>query len=296
MRPGLRFITPAAIYLALLVVYPTIYLYYMIFHSFNPLFEVTPRYAGLQNFATLVRDPDASYSILAMLLLSGISVPTQLALGTLIAILFTSPRLYGKILARSILLIPLSIPSVIVGLNWKMIFFTYGPLNSFLSSIGLQPQPWLSAPFGDPFNTFFVLAVLDVWQWTPLVALAVAAGIESIPPSVREAAELDGATRMQMIRHIILPLSRTIIIIILLFRLIDSLKVFDIIYMLTFGGPGNVTTTLPFYIYKVGFTLTAARADIGYASLLSVILLLIATMLVLTVLTRVLNVKRVVWE
>ncbi len=293
---GLLFIAPATVYLVALVIYPTVYLYYMIFHSLNPLFDVTPRFVGLQNIFTLLQDPDASYAILAMLLLTGITVPVQLALGSLLALLFTSPHLRGRLLLRSIMLIPLSIPAVIVGLNWKMIFFTYGPLNTFLSSVGLEPQPWLSAPFGHPFNTFFVLAVLDVWQWTPFVALAVAAGIESIPPYIQEAAALDGATRLQMIRHIVFPLSKTVIIIVLLFRLIDSLKIFDIIYMLTFGGPGNITTTLPFYIYKVGFTLTAAKADIGYASLLAVILLLIATFLVMFVLTRVLNVRRVVWE
>ncbi|MEM0445379.1 MAG: sugar ABC transporter permease [Nitrososphaerota archaeon] len=294
--PGLTFILPAMVYLSVLVIYPTIYLYYMTFHTFNPLYDLAPRYAGLQNFFVIAQDADAGYSILAMLFLTSITVPAQLALGSLIAILFTSPRLRGRLVLRSIMLIPLSIPAVIVGLNWKMIFFTYGPLNTFLTAVGLEPQPWLSAPFGNSFNTFFVLAVLDIWQWTPFVALAVAAGIESIPPQIQEAAALDGASRLQMIRHIVLPLSKTIIIIILLFRLIDSLKIFDIIYMLTFGGPGNLTTTLPFYIYKVGFTLTAAKADIGYASLLSVVLLLIATVLVLMVLTRVLNVRRVVWE
>ncbi|MEM4180763.1 MAG: sugar ABC transporter permease [Nitrososphaerota archaeon] len=294
--PGLTFILPAMVYLSVLVIYPTIYLYYMTFHTFNPLYDLAPRYAGLQNFFVIAQDADAGYSILAMLFLTSITVPAQLALGSLIAILFTSPRLRGRLVLRSIMLIPLSIPAVIVGLNWKMIFFTYGPLNTFLTAVGLEPQPWLSAPFGNSFNTFFVLAVLDIWQWTPFVALAVAAGIESIPQQIQEAAALDGASRLQMIRHIVLPLSKTIIIIILLFRLIDSLKIFDIIYMLTFGGPGNLTTTLPFYIYKVGFTLTAAKADIGYASLLSVVLLLIATVLVLMVLTRVLNVRRVVWE
>lgn len=293
---GLQFIIPAVIYLTILVIYPTVYLYYMIFNSLNPLFDVTPRFTGLQNIYTLAQDPDAAYSIMAMLLLTGITVPLQLALGSLLAILFTSPHLRGRLLLRSIMLIPLSIPAVIVGLNWKMIFFTYGPLNTFLSTVGLEPQPWLSAPFGNTFNTFLVLAVLDIWQWTPFVTLAVAAGIESIPPYIQEAAALDGASRLQVIRHIVFPLSKTVIIIVLLFRLIDSLKIFDIIYMLTFGGPGNLTTTLPFYIYKVGFTLTAAKADIGYASLLAVILLLISTFLVLLVLTRVLNVRKVVWE
>ncbi len=292
---GTFFILPALAFLVLLVVYPTIYLYYMIFHSFNPLYEVAVRFVGLQNFSTLITDADAHYSILAMFILLGVAVPVEIALGTLLAIFLTSSYLRGKVVLRSVLLIPLSIPAIITGLNWKMIFFTYGPLNTFLESIGLPTQPWLSAPFGDPFNTLFVLAVLDIWQWTPFVALAVASGIESVPSFVKEAAEIDGASRIQMLRHIVLPLSKTVLIIVLLFRIIDSLKIFDIIYMLTAGGPGNVTTTLPFYIYKVGFTLTAPKADIGYASLLAVVLLIIATLLVLFVLTRALNVRRMIW-
>jgi multiple sugar transport system permease protein len=292
---GVPFILPTLAFLVVLVVYPTIYLYYMIFHSFNPLYEITVRFSGLQNFSTLITDADAHYSILAMLVLMGVTVPVEIALGTLLAIFFTSPHLRGKVVLRSIMLVPLSIPAIITGLNWKMVFFTYGPLNTFLESVGLPTQPWLSAPFGNPFNTLFVLAVLDIWQWTPFVALAVASGIESVPPFVKEAAEIDGASRTQLIRHIVLPLSKTVIIIVLLLRIIDSLKIFDIIYMLTAGGPGNVTTTLPFYIYKVGFTLTAPKADIGYASLLAVVLLMIATALVLFVLTRALNIKRVIW-
>jgi multiple sugar transport system permease protein len=292
---GTQFIAPTLILLIVLVIYPTIYLYYMVFHSFNPLFEVAVRFVGLQNFSTFLNDPDAHYSIFAMLVLMSVTVPTQIVLGTLLAILFTSPYLKGKVVLRSIMLIPLSIPAIIIGLNWKMIFFSYGPLNSFLEAVGLPTQPWLSAPFGSTFNTIFVLAVLDVWQWTPFVALAVASGIEGIPSYVREAAEIDGASRLQMIRHIVLPLSKTVIVIVLFFRIIDSLKLFDIIYMLTAGGPGNITTTLPFYIYKVGFTLTAPKADLGYAALLAVVLLMIATVLVLLVLTRVLYVKRMIW-
>ncbi len=292
---GTFFILPALAFLVLLVVYPTVYLYYMIFHSFNPLYEVAVRFVGLQNFSTLITDADAHYSILAMLILLGVAVPVEIALGTVLAIFYTSSYLRGKVVLRSVLLIPLSIPAIITGLNWKMIFFTYGPLNAFLESIGLPTQPWLSAPFSNPFNTLFVLAVLDIWQWTPFVALAVASGVESVPSFVKEAAEIDGASRIQILRHIVLPLSKTVIIIVLLFRIIDSLKIFDTIYMLTAGGPGNVTTTLPFYIYKVGFTLTAPKADIGYASLLALVLLMIATMLVLFVLTRALNVRRIIW-
>ena len=278
-----------------MAIYPTVYLYYMMFQSFNPLIDLSPYFVGLGNFVTFANDPEAWYAIGIMFFLTAITVPVQVGLGILLAMLFTSKYLQGKLLIRSLMLIPMSIPAVIVGLNWKMIFFTYGPLNMLLQSIGIPPQPWLSAPFGDPFNVIFTLAILDIWQWTPYVMLAVASGIESVPADIREAASIDGASEWKILRHITLPMVRSVIMVIALLRLIDSLRIFDIIYMLTFGGPGNVTTTLPFYIYKVGFTLTAAKANIGYAALLSVILLVMATILVIFTLMRTFKVERLIW-
>ncbi len=288
-------ILPTLALLLILAIYPTVYLYYMMFQSFNPLIDLSPYFVGLGNFVTFANDPEAWYAIGIMFFLTAITVPVQVGLGILLAMLFTSKYLQGKLLIRSLMLIPMSIPAVIVGLNWKMIFFTYGPLNMLLQSIGIPPQPWLSAPFGDPFNVIFTLAILDIWQWTPYVMLAVASGIESVPADIREAASIDGASEWKILRHITLPMVRSVIMVIALLRLIDSLRIFDIIYMLTFGGPGNVTTTLPFYIYKVGFTLTAAKANIGYAALLSVILLVMATILVIFTLMRTFKVERLIW-
>lgn len=288
-------ILPTLALLLILAIYPTVYLYYMMFQSFNPLIDLSPYFVGLGNFVTFANDPEAWYAIGIMFFLTAITVPVQVGLGILLAMLFTSRYLQGKLLIRSLMLIPMSIPAVIVGLNWKMIFFTYGPLNMLLQSIGIPPQPWLSAPFGDPFNVIFTLAILDIWQWTPYVMLAVASGIESVPADIREAASIDGASEWKILRHITLPMVRSVIMVIALLRLIDSLRIFDIIYMLTFGGPGNVTTTLPFYIYKVGFTLTAAKANIGYAALLSVILLVMATILVIFTLMRTFKVERLIW-
>lgn len=296
MRRGvLVLILPTLILLLMLTIYPTIYLYYMMFQSFNPLVDLAPTFAGLNNFVTFASDPEAWYAIGIMFFLTVITVPIEIGLGILLAMLFTSKHLQGKILVRSLMLIPMSIPAVIVGLNWKMIFFTYGPLNAFLQSIWISPQPWLSTPFGDPFNVIFVLAILDIWQWTPFVLLAIASGLESVPSDIREAASLDGATDWQILRFIALPMVKSVIIIITFLRLIDSLRIFDIVYMLTFGGPGNITTTLPFYIYKVGFTLTAAKANIGYAAFLSVILLVMAMILVMITLMRTLKVEKIIW-
>jgi len=288
-------VIPTVVLLLALVLYPTVYLWYMVFHSYHPARDPYPIFADFKNFGILISDSEASYAILTMLALVGITIPAQLILGTLIAILFTAKNTHGKLGLKVLLLIPMMIPAVIIGLNWKMIFFSKGPLNAFLSLLGVSPQPWLSEPFGNPYLALFSIAFLDIWQWTPFITIAVISGIESAPKEVYEAASLDGASEIQILRHVVLPMIKGIIVIILLLRIIDSLKIFDIIYMLTFGGPGIVTTTFPFQIYKTGFTLTSAHPDIGYASLLSLILLAISTCIAMIIM-KLFHIEKLIWE
>lgn len=288
-------VIPTLVMLLALVLYPTFYLWYMVFNSYHPARDPHPIFVGLKNFGILIRDLETLYAILAMLALVGITIPAQLALGLLLAILFTAKNTRGKLGLRVLLLLPMMIPAVIIGLNWKMIFFSKGPLNAFLSLLGVSPQPWLSEPFGNPYLTLFSIAILDIWQWTPFITIAVISGIESAPKEVYEAASLDGASEIQILWHLILPMIKGIIVIVLLLRIIDSLKIFDIIYLLTFGGPGNITTTLPFQIYKTGFTLTSAHPDIGYASLLSLVLLAISTCIAM-ILMKLFHIEKLIWE
>lgn len=288
-------VIPTLVVLLALVLYPTVYLWYMMFHSYHPARDPHPIFVDLKNFGILIGDSEALYTILTMLALVGITIPAQLVLGSLLAILFAAKNTRGKLGLKVLLLIPMMIPAVIIGLNWKMIFFSKGPLNAFLSSLGISPQPWLSTPFGHPFLVLFSLAILDVWQWTPFITIAVISGIESAPKEVYEAASLDGASETQILRHVVLPMIKGIIVIVLLLRIIDSLKIFDIIYMLTFGGPGITTTTFPFQIYKTGFTLTSAHPDIGYASLMSLILLAISSCIAMIIM-RLFHIEKLIWE
>lgn len=288
-------VIPTLVTLLALVIYPTIYLWYMIFFSYHPARDPSPIFVGLENFSILAGDSETGSTILTMLMLVGITIPSQIALGILLAILFTSRSTRGKLGLKVLVLIPMMIPAVIIGINWRMIFFSYGPLNAILTSLGISPQPWLSTPFGQPKYVLFSLGVLDIWQWTPFVALALISGIEGVPKDVYEAASLDGASRGQMLRYVVLPMIKGIIVIILLLRLIDSLRIFDIIYMLTYGGPGIMTTTLPFHIFKTGFTLMSRHAGYGYASLLSLILLAIATCIAIVIM-KLFHIEKLIWE
>lgn len=288
-------IIPTLVLLLALVIYPTIYLWGMMFFSYHPARDPHPIFVGFKNMEFLINDPEAISSIFRMLILLGITVPLQIILGIVLATLFSLRGTYGKLGLKVLILIPMMIPAVIIGINWRMIFFSHGPLNEFLSALGIQPQPWLSNPFGNSDYTLFSLAVLDIWQWTPFVTLALISGIESIPKDVYEAASLDGASERKIFRHISLPMIKGIIIIMLLLRIIDSLRIFDIIYMLTYGGPGIATTTLPFYIFKTGFTLMSLNPGYGYASLLSLILLAIS-LCISTIVMKIVHIEKLIWE
>ncbi|MEM2568936.1 MAG: sugar ABC transporter permease [Candidatus Bathyarchaeia archaeon] len=285
---------PAIAFLIFLVIYPTVYLWGMIFFSFHPARDPYPRFVGLENFRIILSDSECWDSLLRTLLVLSMSVPAQILLGILLALLFTSKYTRGSLLLRVLILIPMMIPSVIIGLNWKTILYSHGPFNEILKSLGLEPQPWLSAPFGHPSNTLICLALLDVWQWTPFVTLAMVSAFESIPKDVYEAADIDGAKGFKMFRFITLPMSKSTLVTILLLRVVDSLKIFDTVYSLTYGGPGSSTTTYPFYIFKTGFTLMSLYPSYGYTALLSLVLLGVATVLT-TIIMRILKIEEIIW-
>jgi multiple sugar transport system permease protein len=288
-------IIPTLVLLLALVIYPTVYLWCMMFFSYHPARDPYPIFVGFKNFEILITDSEAISSISTMLILMGITVPSQIILGIILATLFSLRGTYGKLGLKVLILIPMMIPAVIIGINWRMIFFSHGPLNEILNSLGIPPQPWLSAPFGNPSYTLFSLAILDIWQWTPFVTLALISGIEGVPKDLYEAASLDGASERQIFRYVSLPMIKGIIVIMLLLRTIDSLRIFDIIYMLTYGGPGIVTTTLPFYIFKTGFTLMSLNPGYGYASLLSLILLAIS-LCISTIIMKIIRIEKLIWE
>ncbi|MEM1990675.1 MAG: sugar ABC transporter permease [Candidatus Bathyarchaeia archaeon] len=293
-RPITILALPTLVLLILLVIYPTIYLWGMIFFSFHPARDPYPRFVGLENFKTIFSDSECWNSLLRTLLVLSISVPIQIFLGVILALLFTSNYTRGSLLLRVLILIPMMIPSVIIGLNWKTILYSHGPLNEFLKSIGFEPQPWLSAPFGHPSYTLICLALLDVWQWTPFVTLAMVSAFESIPRDIYEAAHIDGASSFRIFRFITLPMSKSSLVTILMLRVVDSLKIFDTVYSLTYGGPGSSTTTYPFYIFKTGFTLMSLYPSYGYTALLSLVLLGVATALT-TIIMRILKIDQIIW-
>jgi multiple sugar transport system permease protein len=188
----------------------------------------------------------------------------QLVLGTGLALLlFRAKRLPG--IVRSLFISPFMMPPVVAGMMWLVILDpSLGAANYILTSIGLPPSSWLASPA----LVVPTLAMIDTWQWTPYVALIVLGGLQSLPPSVYEAAEIDGASRAAVFWRITLPLLLPTLVTAMVLRSVDLLRFFDLIYITTQGGPSNSSMTLNIYGFRTGFEFF----QLGYASALMVTL------------------------
>jgi multiple sugar transport system permease protein len=157
---------------------------------------------------------------------------------------------------------------VVVGVLWRTLYHTtYGAVNFFLNLVGIASQPFV----GDPKQALASVIVVEIWQQLPVVVFILAAGIQSLPVDLYKAARVDGASAWQIFREITLPLLRPVILVVLLLRIMDAFRVFDIIWTLTFGGPGRTTEVLSMLIYKTGLQFF----QIGQASAMSWLFLLV---------------------
>jgi multiple sugar transport system permease protein len=240
---------PAVAFLLLMTIVPTIYSLWMSMQQYNLSRPDLAHFVGGRNYAQLLSDDIFWKAIRTTLLFSVSVLVLQFLIGFFIANLFDQER-RGMNVLRTLFIIPVFASPVALGLTWRYMYQPgYGLINYLLESVGLPRVNWLAST---EWALPAVIAV-DVWQWTPFVALILLAGIQSISPEITEAAELDGLTRFQYLRRIVLPLLTPIIVVVGLIRLIDALKTFDLIYIITRGGPGTATYTLPLHAYATGF-------------------------------------------
>jgi ABC-type sugar transport system permease subunit len=233
--------------------------------------QVSKGWIGDQNFTEVLDDPVFWRSVVNSALITGISVPIQLFLGILLA--YATFELAAGRWVRTALLAPMVVAPVAVGIVWRlMLNVQAGPINSFvLAPLGIDGPIWL----GEPGMAVVSVIAVEVWEWTPFVLLLAAAGLTAIREDLREAARTDGASTWQRIRYIELPVLKPVILIIVLFRTLESLMSLDVIISLTRGGPGFSTFTLPYYIYSLGLR----TFDIGRASAASLLFMAIAVLL-----------------
>ena len=264
-HPVLIFTTPAALVVFVLMIFPVFYTAYMSLHSWFASSLTSPEFVGLANFKrAFLQDERFRNALWLTLYFTILATALQVILGVALALLLNRP-FRGKGFFRSIFLLPMVATPVAIALVWMMMYNpTLGVMNYIVGLVRLGPFKWVS----DVSLVIPALAVVDTWEWTPLITLITLAGLASLPLEPYESALIDGASPAQMFWRITLPLLRPTIMVALLFRSIDCLKTFDIIYVMTAGGPGFASETLNVYTFQVGLF----YFHIGYACSLLVIL------------------------
>ena len=242
---------PAVIFVLLMMVFPIAYTFRLSFYEWSMSSLVPPTWVGLENYkALLFNDPRFMASLWRTFTFTIGAVVVETILGISIALLFNQD-FKGKNVLKTLFLLPMIATPVAIGLVWMLIFEpNIGFANKVLEFFHISPLLWLASPQ----QVLASLVIVDVWQWTPMIALVVLAGLSSLPTEPYEAAMVDGATRWQVLTKITLPLLQPTILVAVLLRSIDALKTFDIIYAMTGGGPDFNSETINIYSFVQGFS------------------------------------------
>jgi multiple sugar transport system permease protein len=262
------FVGPAALVMAVACLYPVLTAGKLAFYdwSLGTAWD-SAVYVGSAMFTAMLSDPAVFRSLVTTLLFAAIVVVCEMSLGICLALLLERP-IRGMTVFRMFFILPMMVAPIVVGLIWRYLFDTqYGLINQALELFGIGAKAWLA----DPQLAFVAIVIADIWQWTPFVFIMVMAGLQNLDGSVMEAAKIDGASALQAIFRVKLPLLMPIIVVTLLMRLIDAFRVLEVIYMMTFGGPADSTEILSLHIYKVAFV----SQKLGYASAISILLLVV---------------------
>lgn len=270
---GALFISPTLIGLIVVVLIPLLYSLVISFSDYTFLSPTISTFVGLENFKHAFEDTYFWNSLLVTLKFVVIVVGLEFLFGFFIALLLNRDIKF-KGVYYAILTIPMVMSPVAVGLIWKMLLHPeLGIVNYVLSLVGVGPVNWLGDPQGAIWSVLFV----DIWHQVSFMILVLLAGLVSLPNEPYQAAKIDGANSWQILTHITIPLMRPVIATALLIRTIMAFRTYDIIYVMTKGGPGVSTEVLSYYIYKKTFM----GLDLAQASAISWVLLLIVLVMVL---------------
>ncbi len=266
------FVGPATLVMAAACLYPVLSAFQLGFFDWSlgtPWAEA--RWVGLDNFSAAFSNPRVWSSLWTTLVFAGVCVSAEMVLGILLALALERP-VRGTAFFRTLFILPMMIAPIAVGLVWRYLFDAqFGLVNALLGLVGIAAQTWLA----DPSLAFAAIVVADIWQWTPFVFIMMVAALAQVDAAVIEAARLDGASWWQMTWWVKLPMIKQVIAITLMMRLIDAFRVLEVIYVLTFGGPGDATEILALHIYKTAFI----GQQLGVAAAVSVLLLVVVAAL-----------------
>jgi multiple sugar transport system permease protein len=271
---GLLLIAPSFIIIMGLMIYPLIYslgISVLNLHILAPWLGTT--FVGLKNYISVVTDPNMHSALMHTLLMAAIGIGIGIPISLLFAIILNR-KFPLRGLVRGILIIPWVIPGSVQGLLWSRIFDShYGALNGILVQLGIIQEPitWLL----DPTRALFLIAFASLWGAVPMMTLLYLAGLQSIPGDLSDACRVDGANWWGYLRYITIPLLLPITLINLVLRTIDAFTMFDLVYVLTGGGPAGATQVTGYYLYEAAFT----KMNYGYASALAWLIAITVTLL-----------------
>lgn len=282
---GRLMVLPCVITLLSIAIFPLLYSLYISFTNYELGRPIPLRFVGLQNYYdVLFKDARFWNALKNTFIFISSTISVQFVVGLILA-LTLNRMARGRAGVLAALLLPTMVIPVAAGYAWWMLYdVTYGPINYILYVFGLAsqeaPPRWLASP--ELSLPSIILA--DIWQYTPFMMLILLAGLQAIPPEAYEASQIDGAGRWETFKHITLPLLKPAIAVALLIRVIDAFKIFDLVYILTQGGPGISSEVASYYAYLHGFKFFR----MGYASALSYIILIIVAVFT-TILLKVLR-------
>ena len=269
-RLGWILVAPALLAIALVALFPLGWTAWESLHLHDLRMPWLGKpFVGLANYAEALGDPRFGAALVHTGIFVAVTVALELALG--LALALAMDRAFpGRGVVRAAALLPWAIPTVVAGLLWRFLFDDRaGVVNAALAASGLVEDPGVW--FVRPLTAWVPVVLADVWKTTPFVALLLLAGLQGVPRELHEAAAVDGAGPWRRLRHVTLPLLRPAILVALVFRTLDAFRVFDLIYVLTGGGPGTATEPVALYTFNV----LLQNLRFGYGSALSVLVFLI---------------------
>jgi multiple sugar transport system permease protein len=273
------FIMPAVALILGIMIFPLLYSFGNSFTDWN-IQSAETSFVGLENYGQVLTDSRWLQALTRTLAVTVVAVAVELILGFVIAQLLVD-ELPGKRVIIPLLVFPVVTNPIVVGFIWKVLFNPgYGPINQIIGWFMLREfdVSWLT----NDKLAIVAITIAEIWQWTPFMFLVMLAGLTAINPELFEAAAIDGASKWQIITRVTIPVMKPLIIIAVLIRALDVLKLFDLVFVMTAGGPGNASETISHYIYLLGFKFFR----LGYAAAASYLLLVIVTVIVLFLLRQ----------
>ncbi|TKJ46222.1 hypothetical protein CEE35_01015 [Candidatus Aerophobetes bacterium Ae_b3b] len=280
----LLFVLPTMGILSFVTIFPFIYAFVLSFFQWD--YQIMGRpFIGIQNYLNVFQDGRYFSALGTTVIILSAALGLEFMLGLALALIFVE-EFKGRNAALVMVVLPVMMLPIVVGYTWKLLWNDqYGPINHILT--GLLGKEINILWLAKTPTAFISIIVTDLWEWTPFIFLILLAGLTSLSPEIYEAAAIDGASPWARFRSITLPLMRPVIGVALLFRGLESFKIFDIIVALTQGAPGTSTETISLYLYRIGFQ----YFRMGYASAANIVLL-VAVGCFLVVAVRLLRIER----